>query len=405
MKILVVSQYFWPENFRINDLVVELQERGHEITVLTGWPNYPDGFIYSDFRKQPKEYSNYNGIKVLRVPLLPRGKSSINLVANYLCFVLSASLLGPIKLAGIKVDRIFVFEPSPVTVGLPAIVIKFLKKAPIAFWVLDLWPETLTAVGVVKSKFLIKWINALVSFIYKHSDLLLAQSRSFVNNLNNYCDTHKKVKYFPAWAEDIFVQKNIKPAIEIPPASSDAFSLMFAGNIGDAQDFNSILVAAEILRERKDVRWLIVGDGRMADWVKEESRLRGLDEKFIMLGRYSLNRMPSFYAAADALLVSLKAKDIFSMTIPGKLQPYLASGKAIIGMLNGEGASVIRESGAGYVCNAGDGPGLAKIIADMASLSHQRRGEMGESGRIFYKKHFDKKVLIDRLESWLIAMD
>lgn len=405
MKILIISQYFWPENFRVNDLAVELQERGHEITVLTGWPNYPDGSIFPEFREQPEKYSDYHGINVLRVPLLPRGKSSLALLANYICFVLSASLLGPVKLAGMNFDRIFVFEPSPVTVGLPAILIKYLKKAPIAFWVLDLWPETLMAVGVVKSKRLIKWIGLLVSFIYKHCDLLLAQSRSFVNNLNNYCNLPDKVQYFPSWAEDIFTRKNIKPAIEIPGAPAETFNIMFAGNIGDAQDFVSILEAAELLRDRKDIRWLIVGDGRMADWVKQESHLRRLDGQFIMLGRYSLQQMPSFYTAADALLVTLKAKEIFSMTIPGKVQPYLASGKPIVGMLNGEGATVIRESGAGYVCDAGDGQALAKIITEMASLSHKERERMGESGRAYYQTQFDKKVLIDRLESWLVAMD
>ncbi len=403
MKILIVSQYFWPENFRVNDLAIELQNRGHEITVLTGKPNYPDGLVFPDYRKEPKRYLNYDGVRIFRVPLLARGTGSLRLFLNYLSFVFSASILGPVKLSGRKFDRIFVFEPSPITVGLPAIVLKYIKKAPILFWVLDLWPETLSAIDMVKSKTILKYVGVLVSFIYKHCDLLLAQSRSFVDSIQNYCDPPEKVQYFPSWAEDIFSGNNITPAKEVSFDTSDTFSLMFAGNIGDAQDFPSILDAAEILKSHKNIRWLIAGDGRLAEWVKQEIRTRGLDKNFLMLGRYSLERMPSFYAAADALLVSLKDEEIFGMTIPGKVQSYLASGKPIVAMLNGEGAKVIQEAEAGYVCNAGDAQGLAKIILDLASHSDEKRSQMGESGKKYYKEEFDKNILIDRLESWLLS--
>ncbi|VAX13591.1 Putative glycosyltransferase [hydrothermal vent metagenome] len=403
MKILIVSQYFWPENFRVNDLAIELQSRGHEVTVLTGKPNYPDGVIFPDYRDKPEKYLNYNGVKVFRVPLLPRGTGSIRLFLNYLSFVFSASILGPVKLSGRKFDRIFVFEPSPITVGLPAIVLKYIKKAPILFWVLDLWPETLSAINVIKSKIALKYVGVLVSFIYKNSDLLLAQSRSFISSMKNYCDSAEKIQYFPSWAEDIFFESDIRPAKEVPVTAPGMFSVMFAGNIGDAQDFSSILDAAELLKVHTNIRWLIVGDGRMAEWVKQEAQRRGLDKNFIMLGRHSLERMPSFYTVADALLVSLKDETIFSMTIPGKVQSYLASGKPIVAMLNGEGAKIIQEAGAGYVCNAGDGQGLSEIILEMASNSDEERSLMGKSGRKYYKEEFDKNVLIDRLESWLVS--
>lgn len=403
MKILIITQYFWPENFRINDLVIELQTRGHEITVLTGKPNYPDGIVFPDYKKEPEKYLNYDGVKVFRVPLLARGTGSIRLFLNYLSFAFSASLLGPIKLLGRKFDIIFVFEPSPITVGLPAVVLKYIKKAPIVFWVLDLWPETLSAIDVIKSKVVLKSVGVLVSFIYKHSDLLLAQSRSFISSIQRYCDSTEKIQYFPSWAEDIFSESDIVPAKEIPVTEPDTFNIMFAGNIGDAQDFSSILDAAKFLKNHGNIRWLIVGDGRMAGWVKHEAQRRGLDKKFIMLGRHPLEQMPSFYAAADALLVSLKDEKIFSMTIPGKVQSYLASGKPIVAMLNGEGARIIQEAGAGYVCNAGDGQGLSEIILKMASHSDEERSHMGKSGRIYYKEEFDKNVLIDRLESWLLS--
>jgi len=399
MRILVVSQYFWPENFRINDLVTDLNTRGHDVTVLTGKPNYPDGVIFSDYKKSPASFNEYNGVNVVRVPLIARGKGGLRLIANYLSFVFSASIFGVFKLKGQNFDVIFVYEPSPVTVGLPAIVLKYIKKTPVVFWALDLWPETLEAIGVVKSKSIIKVIGLMVSFIYNHCDLLLAQSRSFIVCMQRYCRDPDKIKYFPSWAEDTFSNTNIQAAVEVPVSNPDMFSIMFAGNIGDAQDFPSILNAVEILKESKNIRWLIVGDGRVAEWVKSECLRRGLEDKVLLLGSYSLDKMPSFYACADALLVSLKNKEIFTMTIPGKVQSYLASAKPIIGMLNGVGADVIRESGAGYVSDAGDSQCLADNIMKMSMLSHHQRQKLGESGQKYYKKEFDKTVLIDRLET------
>lgn len=401
MKILIVSQYFWPENFRVNDLVLELQERGHDITVLTGLPNYPDGKVFRNFKKSPQEYSNYKGINVVRVPLIARGKGKIRLIANYFSFAFLASILGPLKLTGKKFDVIFVYEPSPVTVGLPAITLKYIKKAPVVFWALDLWPETLEAVGVVKSKRIIKAIGLLVSFIYNRCDLLLAQSRSFIDCMQRYCKASNKIQYFPSWAEDTFSNAEIEIAEEVPVANSKMFSVMFAGNMGDAQDFPTILNAAEILKGHKNIRWLIVGDGRVSEWVKQECNNRGLDDNILLLGSYPIDRMPSFYASADVLLVSLKNEEVFNMTIPGKVQSYLASAKPIVGMLNGEGADVICESGAGYVSDAGDATALVKNVLKMASLSVQQRENLGRSGREYYKKEFDKNKLIDRLENLL----
>jgi len=403
MNILIVSQYFWPENFRVNDLSSELVDRGHVVTVLTGVPNYPDGKVFREFKKCPENYSNYSGVDVVRVPLISRGKSGFRLFANYLSFAFMASILGPIKLKGKKVDVIFVFQTSPVTVGLPAVLLKYIKKVPVTFWALDLWPETLEAMGVVKSKIIIKAIGLLVSFIYNRCDLLLAQSRSFIVYMQRHCNSSSTIEYFPSWAEDTFSNPHVKPASEVPNANSKMFSLMFAGNIGDAQDFPSILNAAERLKEHKDIRFLIVGDGRVASWVKKECSKRGLSKNTLLLGSYPVEKMPSFYAASDALLVSLKNEEIFNMTIPGKLQSYMASAKPIIGMLNGEGADILSKSGAGFVSAAGDSTGLAENILKMAKLSFPDRLNMGVSGRNFYKQEFDKKISIDRLESLLLS--
>lgn len=399
MKILVVSQYFWPENFRINDLVLELVKRGHEVTVLTGHPNYPEGKIFPEFKSNAESYGDYGGARVVRVPLFPRGVGSLRLMLNYLSFALSASVLGPWKLRGKTFDVIFVCQLSPVTVGIPAAILRKLKSAPIVFWILDLWPESLRAVGVVRSPILLKGVGFLVSFIYRHCDLILAQSKSFIPEIKNYCSSNRWIEYFPSWSESVFDFATTIPAPEVPVASG-VFSVMFAGNIGDAQDFPAILQAAEVLRNDRRIRWLVVGDGRAAAWVRREVETRGLTDSVLLLGRYPLERMPSFYMHADALLVSLRDEPIFSMTIPGKLQSYLAAGKPVLAMLNGEGSDIVRSSGAGLACAAGDGRALAEAVLKLATMSAEDRKIMGNKALEVNKTEFDRATLISRLERW-----
>lgn len=398
MRLLIVSQYFWPEGFRINDLVTELVGRGHEVTVLTGVPNYPDGVVFTEYRDNSASFAQFAGADVIRVPMLSRGKGALRLILNYLSFAMSASFMGPLRLRGRQFDAIFVYEPSPITVGVPAIVMKWFKKAPIAFWVLDLWPQSLQAVGAVKSPLVLKLVNRLVRAIYSGCDLVLAQSHSFVPKIASYLPDARRVVYFPSWAETIVPPENTLPAPEVPP-SVGTFDIVFAGNIGEAQDFPTLLEAAELLVDTP-VRWLVVGDGRKADWVRSEIDRRGLGKSIVMLGRYPIERMPSFFRHADALLVSLKADPIFALTIPAKLQTYLAAGIPILATLDGEGAKVVEASGAGLAAQAGDAVGLALAVRRLMALDQADRREMGRRGRIYAHREFDRSELISRLEGW-----
>lgn len=400
MRILVVTQYFWPENFRINDLVSEFCRRNHDVTVLTGYPNYPFGEVLSEFKLNPRAFDKFQGSNVIRVPVISRGRGGLRLALNYLSFILSAIVLGVLRLRSKKFDVIFVFEPSPITVGLPAIFISKIKRTPLAFWVLDLWPETLEAVGVVRSKYILKTIGWLATFIYERCDLILAQSKSFIPQIHRYCKKKIKIEYFPSWSDSTFDFAAVDLASEIP-TKEGVFSIMFAGNIGDAQDFPAILDAAEALKENKGVRWLIVGDGRASEWVRSEVIRRGLEHCFLLFGSYPIDRMPSFYKHADALLVSLKEELIFAMTIPGKLQSYLAAGIPVLGMLNGEGAEIIRSSGAGICSPAGDGLALASSIMEMIDMNIEGRLKMGKAGLAFSVKEFNREVLISKLLFWL----
>lgn len=401
LRILIVSQMFWPETFRINDLAAELVARGHEVTVLTAEPNYPEGYLYPEYRRDPQAFSSYRGARIVRAPIITRGRSRLRLVLNYLSFVVSGIVCGAWKLRRERFDVIFVHESSPVTVGLPAIALRALKKVPIAFWVLDLWPETLEAVGVVRSKRILNAVGRLVTFIYKRCDLILAQSRSFIPQIAKYCPDPSRIFYFPSWAEAVFERcQNVTPAPEVP-VRPNSFDVVFAGNIGEAQDFPAILAAAELLRSHKNIRWLIIGDGRAADWVRQEVARRGLEETVLLLGRYPLERMPSFFAHADALLVSLKNEPIFAMTIPGKLQSYLAAGIPIVAMLNGEGADVVNRARAGLTCPAGDSAALAQAVLRLSQMPEEERAEMGRNALTIASAEFDRSTLMSTLEAWL----
>lgn len=397
MNILIVSQYFWPENFRINDLTQELVHRGHSVTVLTGIPNYPAGTVFEEYLKHPKVFEYYSGARVFRVPMLVRGNGAVRLFLNYFSFVIGASLYGPWRLRGQRADVIFVFEPSPVTVGLPAILLGRIKRAPVVFWALDLWPETLAAIGVVRSPMVLGWVGHLVRFIYERCTLVLGQSRGFLPKIAKYCSDANKIRYFPSWAEEIFNEADLVPAPEVP-VQRGIFNVLFAGNIGEAQDLPAVLNAAESLRHNTAIRWLIVGDGRRSVWLHEEVARRGLQSNVLLLGRFPVERMPSFYAHADALLVSLKKDPVFSLTIPGKVQSYLMAGVPILGMLDGEGAQVITDSNAGLVCAAGNSGGLASAVLEMFAMSVDQRKQLGVNGRDYAQKEFGRGLLMDQLE-------
>ena len=267
-------------------------------------------------------------------------------------------------------------------------------------WVLDLWPDTLKAIGVIKSPRLLAYIGKFVGFIYRRCDLIWAQSRSFIPKIQSLAGPDIPVVYFPSWAEDLFGLEARTAASEVP-AKDGGFNIMFAGNIGEAQDFECILSAATMLKEYSNIRWLIVGDGRMSSWVQAEIEQRGLVSSVFMLGRHSVERMPEFFLHADAMLLTLADREIFSLTIPGKLQSYLAAGKPIIAALNGEGADVIRAANAGYTCSAGNAVGLAEIVIKMSELPASERLVMGKNGLEFSKREFDRRMVVDMAEKYI----
>ncbi len=414
MKILVISQYFYPENFRINDLVCGLIERGHEVTVLTGQPNYPQGNFVSGYGWfGPRREQVFNA-KIIRVPLVARGNgSALRLVLNYLSFAFFACLGVLFQLRG-SFDVIFVFEISPITVGFPAILARRKFNAPILFWVLDLWPDSLKAVNALQSPALLRVLDKMVSWIYARCARILVSSKAFTSDIVAHGKPVRDVHYFPNWIEPEYVnQGDVKSPLAntlkgtrggrgIFSLSKSEFRIVYAGNIGEAQGFSSILEAIKkVASIFPEVRWMIAGNGRMLDWVRQEIDNCGFNNCVTFLGQLASEKMPSLLATADALLLSLKPDPVFDKTVPGKAQSYLAAGRPILAMIDGEGANIIEESKAGFVGPAGNSHALVQNIKKLIELSEKEQEQLGDNGREYARKHFEREQLFDRLEGWM----
>ena len=399
MKILITTQYFYPEDFRINDFAFKMVERGHEVSVITGVPNYPVGKFFGGYKSLSSEC--VDGVMVYRVPLFPRGKSrGFELVINYLSFLMSALFFGPFLVRKVQPDIIFSVNYSPATVGLIGVFFSRIKKVPLFLWVPDLWPDSLIATGAVSSGLIISIVDFMVKWIYRKSNLIFVQSKSFGNaiaSLGSSCS--KKIRYMPNWAEDIY-NNDVKSADEchLQLLPKNKFIIMFAGNLGVAQSLNTIVLAAAEVRQ-DPIHWVFLGDGRQKEWLENTVATHGLQNNISILGRYPLEDMPSFFKLADVMLVTLKQDLVYTMTVPGKIQSYLKNAKPILSALDGEGAAVVDESGAGLNVSSEDFIGLAKAAYRMSRLSTKELGQMSVNAKTYYDKNFEVEVLLSQFET------
>ncbi len=413
MRILILSQYFWPENFRVNDLVTCLRERGHELRVLTGLPNYPDGVFFRGYGLFKKWRDQYEGVRVDRVPLWPRGRGrTVSLILNYFSFVVSATLFGLVRVRG-QYACTFVFAPSPILQCIPAIIFKKFTGTPVLLWVQDLWPESVSAVGAIRRPSLLRLIEGMVRWIYRNCDLILVQSEAFRPKIEKLGGDASRICYLPNWTEDFYKpqeqyqgqkqrQGQVTGQVEgIEETLPLGFKVMFAGNLGKAQSLETIIEAAKRLRHKSDIFWIIVGDGRDRENFEATVRKENLGERIVFWGRKPAETMPRYFALADALLVTLRAEPIFSYTIPSKVQSYMACGRPIVAALNGEGARIIEESGAGLVGPAEDAETLAQNVLKLYDMSVTEREMTGRRGVEYYRRCFDRRILVDKLELWI----
>ena len=395
MRILVISQYFYPENFRINDLCYGLKEKGHNVAVLTGKPNYPNGQFYKGYGFFKKRIEVINGITIYRSNLIPRGKGSgFRLFVNYLSFV----FFGLFRLFFIKekFDKIFVYAPSPITVGYLGAFASFLFRAKPYLWVHDLWPESVKDAGGINNKFVLGLVNLMTKSIYYFYNTILVQSPRFKDYLVNQGVNEKKILFYPYYAESFY--KVIEPNQKINKIFSKRLNIVFAGNIGVAQSFDTIINAVEIVSKKIDNFTVIVlGDGRDKKRILDKINSLNLNSHFKFLGSFPPEKMSEFFASADALLVTLKKTKIFSMTIPGKLQSYLACGRPIIGSIDGIGAEIIKESSCGLVTPSEDYNGLAESIINFYNSTEESRVKFGINARKYFEKEFARDKLLLKL--------
>ncbi|MFC5476144.1 glycosyltransferase family 4 protein [Paraherbaspirillum soli] len=398
MKLVVFSQYFWPENFRINDLVNAILAKNVQVDVVTGQPNYPQGQTYDGYRSWKIARQNFGGATVHRLPIVPRGSgSAIRLILNYLSFVMSGILFAPMVLRRKRVDVVLVYAISPILQAIPAIVLKWIKGAKLVIWVQDLWPESLEATGFVRNRWILKAVRIVVRWIYRNADLILVQSEAFVDPVAALAN-REKICYYPNSADNIF--SSSAAATENCPIAGlgEGFSVVFAGNLGAAQAVETIINAAELLKDIPNIHIFLVGDGSRANWIRNAIQMRGLTN-VIMGGQHPIEAMPAILSRADALLVTLKDEPIFYHTVPSKVQVYLAMGRPIIASLNGEGARIVKQADAGISCPAENAVSLAEAILHLSSMSSAERSRLGENGQQYFNTHYDGDTLVTELLS------
>lgn len=394
MNILVICQYFYPEQFRVNDICFELAKEGHSVTVLTGLPNYPSGRVLKEYRWFRRRREEIHGVHVVRSWLIGRGKSSISLALNYLSFALCASM----KSLFIKKDfeLILVYQLSPVTMALPGILLQKLSGKPLVLYCHDLWPESITSAGFSHDSTLYRFLQHVSRWIYSKADNIFTSSRLFEEYFKNTLKLEGTFTHLPVYAEGIFER--------IPPVTKEKYTidLLFAGNIGEMQSVETIIRAAHELNDEPAIRFHIVGDGSSLQ--KCQTLAKELDTTNVFFyGQHSISDMPRFYENADAFLVTLKKNKAISFTLPNKVQSYLAAGRPILGAIDGETREVILTAQCGLCAPAEDHKEFAHIIRKFA-YNKEQANIWGKNARRYYDQNFAKKAYMERLNTLLLKI-
>jgi len=395
--ILVISQYFYPENFRINDMCDEWVKRGYKVTVITGIPNYPQGKFYKGYSFCKRRKEVVNGVNIVRLPIIPRGKRKTTLIFNYLSFVISGWFWK--IFTRIKADLVFIFEVSPMTQALPGIWYAKKRKIPCFLYVTDLWPESVEFATGIKSRSIINSIQKMVDKIYKKSTRILTSSRGFIKPIQDRGISIDKIEYWPQYPESIYqpMQKDLIYNILIP--QDDVFNITFAGNIGFAQGLSVLVETAKLLKnDNIIVRFNIIGDGRYKNDLINLIELSNTKEYFNFIDRKAPSEIPKYLSVSDVAFISLNNAKVFEYTLPSKLQSYFACGVPILASANGELSDIIIESKAGFCSPAGNHVDLAKHIITLMNYSIEDLKKIGINGLTYSKNNFDKFKLLDRLD-------
>lgn len=396
--ILVISQYFYPEQFRINDICTEWIKRGYQVTVVTGIPNYPQGKFYNGYGLFKKTREMYNGVEVIRIPLVPRGKNAMMLSLNYLSFVVTGFFWN--LFTKIKADAVFIFEVSPMTQALPGVWYSKKRKIPCYLYVQDLWPENVEIITGITNKKVINTIGKMVDYIYRNCTRIFTTSNSFITSIVNRGVPKEKLTFWPQYAEDFYIPLSDIEISEIP--KDDRFNIIFAGNIGQAQGLGNLPKVAKLLKSTQDldICFNIVGDGRYKEELIKLVKDEDVESMFRFIPKQPAERIPEFLANCDVAYLGLADNPLFEMTIPAKLQSYLACGIPILASANGETKEIIEQSKTGLCSAPSNTKQLADNLIKMAQMDRKELQKMGETARIYYSEHFEKKELLDKMDTY-----
>lgn len=395
--ILIVSQYFFPEQFRINDICEEWVKRGYEVTVLTGIPNYPQGKFYEGYGLIKKRNEKYKGINIIRLPIISRGHNAIGLVLNYFSFVISGVIW---KLfTKIKADYVFIYEVSPMTQALPGVWYSKRKKIPCYIYIMDLWPENIEYTTGINNKFLINAIQKMVDYIYRSCDKIFVSSENFINAIKLRGIEEEAIKFWPQYAEDYYRPLIDSKCVEIP--QDGIFNIIFAGNIGVAQGLDILPVTACVLKNKSyKVRFNIVGDGRAKAKLIQLVNDHGVSEYFNFIDKQPSQRIPELISACDINLICLSKSKVFEMTLPAKLQSSLACGKPVLVSADGEIQDVIKNAKAGLCSDAADAKMLADKIIELINLDKCKINDMSKNAIKYSDEHYNKEKLLNEIDQY-----
>ncbi len=402
MKIIVFSQRFYPEVASINEVACLLTKRGHKITIMTALPNAPAGKIFDTYGPFKRLKEKWNGVDIRRNWLIPKGNgSNKRLILTYISFVISASIMLP-RLRGKKPDVIFVNQLTPITKALPAILYKKITGAPLVMWVHDIWPESVSSSGAIKNKKVVNLIGKMVNYIYKNCDHILIQSKAMQPKIEERGVAQERITYLPNPIDKLFkpISNSSKSAI-LKSIPSNAFIVMFAGSIGRSQDITTIIQAAEILKDNSDIYWVFVGGGSEQKKAKNLAELSEASKNISFTGNQAIESMPNFYNTADVMLVTLRNEEIYSLTVPLKIQGYLACAKPIICNIPGEAARIINEANAGFTSPPEDPEALANAVLKAYKIKGTELNLKGQNARAYFNQNYTQVKIIDILETTL----
>lgn len=400
-KLLFICQHFYPEVFRGNDIAFDLARRGVDVTVICGIPNYPGGEFFPGYGILTRTREVVNGVRIIRIPIIPRGRGNkLQLALNFFSYSINACCYLPFHLImNRSYDACFVQQLTPVMMSMPGILFKKLMRKKLYTWVLDLWPESLKAAGGIDNPHVLGFFNGFAKSEYRNSDIIFVSSRGFEENISAKGDYGHKIRFLPNWAEE---EISNGQKMEIPQLP-EGFNVVFAGNIGEAQDFENIVAAARLLNPQEGINIIIIGDGRKKEWVESEILKHALQDRVKMLGRFDIKYMTSFFDAADALLLSLKDDEILNLTVPAKVQAYMTAGKPIVAMINGDAHRLINDTGCGIAVEASNPAKLAQAIRTLKDTPTPLLAEMGAKGKTYCEQHYDRSKILDNLYSMIIT--